>query len=423
MSHLAPRSGSGRVAAPVIWIVVAAVATSSCGDRSPRPGAEGGGAEAEVASGPHGGRWLADGDFAVELLLYEDGGPAELRAWVFADGAPRDPEVVSLEVTLRRLGGRVVRIGFVPRGDHLAGDAPVKEPHSFDVEVLARADGHEYRFAYSSYAGRVVLDPEQIVAAGIVVATAGPAEVSERAVLNGRVEPDENALARIAPRFPGVLRSVHKRLGDLVEPGDLLAVVESNESLRPYELRASLAGTVIARAAAPGEFVDGDRVVLVTADLSEVWVDLAVHRPDFDRVRVGQPVRIDAGPDAPEAVTVISYVSPIGSPGTQTLLARAVLPNPDRAWRPGLFVTGAVETARRQAPVTVAPEAIQRWRDGDAIFLAESGVFEAQPVLLGARDGARVEVLEGLEPGQRYVAAGSFVVKAEAGKAVAAHDH
>jgi cobalt-zinc-cadmium efflux system membrane fusion protein len=286
-------------------------------------------------------------------------------------------------------------------------------------------DAHhdEHPGAAVEHAGRVALDAEQLASAGIEVAEAGPAEIRERVELYGRIAANEDALVHVVPRFPGVVRAVHKRLGDPVAAGEVLAVIESNESLHPYELRARLAGTVIAKEIAPGEFVSSDREVFVIADLSTVWVDLDVHRPDFARLRAGQRVRVDAGDGTPPAATTLSYLSPIGAPSTQTLLARAVLPNPERSWRPGLFVTAEVETDARPAPVAVAAEAIQRLDDRDVVFVAEGGAFEVRPVALGRRDGGRVEVLEGLAAGQRYVARGSFLVKAELGKAGAGHDH
>jgi cobalt-zinc-cadmium efflux system membrane fusion protein len=134
-------------------------------------------------------------------------------------------------------------------------------------------------------------------------------------------------------------------------------------------------------------------------------------------------VRIDAGDGSPPASSTLAYLSPIGSPNTQTLLARAVLPNPDRSWRPGLFVTAEVEVDAAPVPVAVAAEALQRVRDWDVVFLAAGDVFEAQPVELGRRDGERVEITAGLAAGQRYVATGSFILKAEAGKSGATHDH
>jgi cobalt-zinc-cadmium efflux system membrane fusion protein len=205
--------------------------------------------------------------------------------------------------------------------------------------------------------------------------------------------------------------------------GDLLAVIESNESLHPFELRAPLAGTVIAKDVTPGEFVSTESVLYRIADLGLVWVDLDVYRRDFGRLRNGQSVRIDAGDGSPTVETTLAYLSPIGSANTQTLLARALLPNPDRTWRPGLFVTAEVEVGVSPVPVAVAVVAIQRLRDWDVVFLAAEDTFEAQPVELGRRDGAYVEIVSGLAAGQRYVAAGSFILKADAGKSGATHDH
>ena len=100
-----------------------------------------------------------------------------------------------------------------------------------------------------------------------------------------------------------------------------------------------------------------------------------------------------------------------------------MLANPDLSWRPGLFVTAEVEVGAEQVPVAVAVDALQRLRDWDVVFIAAGDVFEAQPLEIGRSDAALVEVVSGLSAGQSYVAAGSFVLKAEAGKSGATHDH
>jgi len=397
------------------------LASLSCADSD--PAAEHHEQAAEFERGPHRGRWLADGDFALELTIFESGVPPEFRAYLYRDGKPVEPSGVELAVTLRRLGDRIDQIGFAPRGDYLLGDQTVYEPHSFDAEVVAREGGREHRFQFSSYENRVTLASEQLEAAGVVVATVGPATIRERVVLNGRIAPNEDALTHVMPRFPGVVRSVHKRLGDPVARGDLLATIESNESLQAFELRAQLAGTVVAKDVSPGEFVSNDRELFQIADLSSVWVDLDVYRRDFARLRVGQPVTIDAGDGSALVASTLAYLSPIGAVNTQTLLARAVLANPDRSWRPGLFVTAEVEVGVSPVPVAVAADALQRVRDWDVVFLTAGELFEAQPVELGRRDAAHVEIVSGLAAGQRYVAAGSFILKAEAGKSGATHDH
>ena len=137
-------------------------------------------------------------------------------------------------------------------------------------------------------------------------------------------------------------------------------------------------------------------------------------------------MRIDAGDGAAPAETTLAYLSPIGSVNTQTLLARAVLPNPD-----GSLAAGPLRDAPRSRSASSRgrrsrspSSALQRLRDWDVVFVAEGDVFEAQPVELGRRDGdARRDRRRASRPGQRYVAAGSFILKAEAGKSGASHDH
>ncbi len=406
---------------PGLALSVLLLAQTGCGGSEQASGEAA--AQSGYERGPHRGRWLADGSFAIELTIFEDGVPPEFRAYVYRDRRLQDPSGVELEVTLRRLGDRVDRVGFAKRDDYLLGDQTVYEPHSFDAEVVAREGGREHRFAFSSYENRIALEPEQRENAEIAVATAGPATIRDRVILSGRIAPNEDALARVMPRFPGIVRSVWKRLGDSVARGDVLATIESNESLQVYELRSQIAGTVIAKNVAPGDFVSTERELFQIADLSSVWVDLDVYRRDFGRLREGQPLRVDAGDGGEPIDTALSYLSPIGSANTQTLLARAVLPNPDRSWRPGLFVTAEVEAGRTPVPVAVSVDALQRVRDWDVVFLAVGNVFEAQPVELGLRDGTHVEIVSGLAAGQEYVAAGSFVLKAEAGKSGAVHDH
>ena len=373
--------------------------------------------------GPNGGWLFEAGDFGLELTIYETGVPPEFRAYVYQDGKPRDPAGAMLEVQLKRLAGRVDKIGFTPRDGYLVGDREVYEPHSFDLEILARDAGSEHRFSFSSYENRVVLSPEQVSAGGVLVETAGPSTVREYRVLSGRVVANEDNLAHMSPRFPGIVRSVHKRLGETVAKGDLLAVIESNESLHPYEMRSQLSGRVLERNVAPGEFITTDRTIFSIGDLSTVWVDLDVYRRDFARLARGQRAWIDAEDGAAPAESVLSYLAPIGSVVTQTMLARTVLGNADGRWRPGQFVSAKVLVAEVPAAVVVRQEAIQRLRDWDVVFIADGNVFEAQPIELGARDDDHVEVVSGLAAGTPYAASGSFILKAEAGKSGASHDH
>src|SRR5690606_27682128 len=137
-------------------------------------------------------------------------------------------------------------------------------------------------------------------------------------------------------------RDVRKRIGDRVAKGDVLAIIESNQSLTSYELKSPLAGTIIDRQVTLGEFVSEQKSAFVVADLSSVWADFSVPRRDLKRVKVGDSIII--GPeDGDEAIqTKLAYISPVGASETQSALARAIVSNADGRLRPGLFVTGRV---------------------------------------------------------------------------------
>ena len=101
-------------------------------------------AEAKVAAGyyergPHRGRMLRDGEFAVEITIFEDGVDPEFRVYAYRNDKPLAPGEIQLAIELSRLGGKVDRFVFTPQEDFLRGGGVVTEPHSFDVKVRVAA--------------------------------------------------------------------------------------------------------------------------------------------------------------------------------------------------------------------------------------------------------------------------------------------
>ena len=386
-------------------------------------GGHGGAAAAEAAKGPHGGRLLSDGDFATEVTIFERGVPPEFRVFFYEKGKPIDPTEEKLTIELHRFGGRVDKIGFAKREDYLLGDQEIVEPHSFDVKVIAERGGKTHRWEYDSYEGRTTMTPDAVKSSGIVIESAGPARIKTTIKVNGRVQPNEDHMTHVIPRYPGIVKKITKRLGDAVAKDEVVAIVESNESLQPYEVKSSIAGTVIGKDVRQGEFVKEGEVIYSVADLSTVWVDLNVHRKDFDRLKVGEAVTIFAGEGMTNATGTVSYISPFGAEDTQTMLARVELPNPTGKWRPGLFVTGEIVVEEAEVPVAVKASALQSFRDWDVVFMADGSMFEIAILELGRRDSEWVEVVSGLKAGQKYAAENSFIIKADILKSGASHDH
>jgi len=268
----------------------------------------------------------------------------------------------------------------------------------------------------------VVLSDAKIAAAGIELATATPAVLRENLLLNGVVQANQEALVQVTPRFPGIVREVRKRIGDHVEKGEVLAVVESNQSLTPYELKASLAGTVIDRQTTLGEYASEQKPAFVIADLTTAWVDFSVYRRDLKRVHLGDQVFIDPTDGGPAVEARISYLSPVGSSETQSALARTVVANPDLRLRPGLFATGRLTLSSKNAAVAVKTSALQTVEDHLVVFVRAGDKFEVREVEIGERDADFVEITFGVLEGDVYAARNSFIVKAEMAKGSADND-
>ncbi len=384
---------------------------------------EHGEAAPEYPRGPHNGRLLSEGNLELEVTIYEPEIPPQFRVYPFSKGKPLDPSAVKLVIELHRFGGRVDTINFKKEDTYLVGDKVVEEPHSFDVKVMAEYAGKSHTWEYQSYEGRIEISEQAAASVGLEYETAGPRTMRTTVAMNGKIIPNEDRLVHVLPRFPGIVKEIRKKLGDSVEKDEVLAIVESNESLQPYEVKSQIAGRITQRDIALGEFVSTERPIYVVADLSTVWVDLNVHRKDFELLREGQKALLERGEGDVKSEATITYISQFGSENTQTMLARAELPNPEMQWRPGLFVKAEVVVKEEEVPVAVKASAIQQFRDWDVVFMKDGTTYEIAIVELGRRDGEWVEVVSGLKPGTQYVTENSFVVKADVLKGGASHDH
>lgn len=303
------------------------------------------------------------------------------------------------------------------RSDPSEASAPAAQAENSEKQEAEGEEGHRE----SDSEHRLKLTAEQIESADIGLAQAGPAEVRERLPLYGVITPNAERVREVGARFPGVIRTVTKRIGDRVRQGEALATIESNESLQTYSVVAPLSGVVTTRNANPGEQA-GDRSLFTVADLSTVWVELSVFPRDLAKVRVGQTVRVKSADTGQSANGKVVYVAPFGTSSNQTLSARVLIENAEGNWPPGLYVTAEVTLTSASVPLTVSTNALQTWEDRTVIFVKSEEGFEPRAVQLGRRDGEVAEVLSGLQPGETYATKNSFILKAELGKGEADED-
>ncbi|MBY0271667.1 MAG: efflux RND transporter periplasmic adaptor subunit [Burkholderiales bacterium] len=193
-------------------------ATHADSDKKPEPG-----------KGPHGGRLLSSGSFAVEVTIFEHGVAPEFRIYPSVDGKPVPPGDVKLLLIINRLGSDPESIPFTVQKDHLRSSKPIEEPHSFAVQVAAEYQGKRHDWTYEQIEGRITMDDAAARTAGIEIATATPARIRSTLQLQGEIQFNQDRVVRVVPRLSGVITSAGTSLGDRVKRGDVLAVLESQD--------------------------------------------------------------------------------------------------------------------------------------------------------------------------------------------------
>ena len=283
-----------KTTARALWLpLVLATFLSACGSSHTErtmnaTGGHGEVAEVEPEKGPHRGRLLKNGDFTLELAIFETGVPPEFRAYATKGGKTLSPSEFELNVKLTRLGGKVDDINFTPHGDALRGDVVIYEPHSFVVTINATHAGTTHTWEYDNFEGRTKIETAVAETLEIGTEIAGPVTMKEIITVYGQIKANTERLRQVSARFDGVIKSVSPSVGDKVREGQELATVESNESLKLYTITAPISGVVVERDANPGEQSNG-RQLFTIMDNSSVWADLAVFPADRSRVKAGAP--------------------------------------------------------------------------------------------------------------------------------------
>lgn len=396
---------------------------AGCGDKAPQaPQADSHApTAAEFERGPHRGRMLRKDGFAIEVTIFETGVPPQFRLYAYQDDKPLPAAEVSASIALGRLGGITDTFRFTPEGDYLTSNATVVEPHSFDVIVTAKHRGRDYRWSYESYEGRTSMPTAIAEAAGVTIAQAGPAIIRDEVALMGQVALNADRYAAVRARFAGPVQKVQVNLGDSVRAGQVLAIVENADTLGTYPVTAPITGIVLARHTNVGD-VAGSEPLFEIADLSTLWLELHAFGADAARLRPGMAVVIANATGEP-VETTLSRVLPLAASTSQSVVARAVLPNPDGQWRPGMAASATVTLSSREVPLAVKLPGLQRFRDFTVVFARVKDTYEVRMLELGERDGEHVEVLGGIAPGTDYVVEQSFLIKADIEKSGASHDH
>lgn len=191
-------------------------------------------------------------------------------------------------------------------------------------------------------------------------------------------------------------------------------IVASGEVREALTLYAPISGVVVEKAVRAGEAFEAGANLYMLADLSRVWLNAEIFEQDAGLVQPGMPVEIDvAALPGRSFEGRIDYVYPTLREDTRSLSARVTLSNASGVLKPGMYATVRAEAVLGDV-LTVPTSAVLRTGER-AVAFADMGGGELMPyeIDLGVAGDQFVQVLSGLEPGQRVVTSAQFLLDSE----------
>lgn len=225
----------------------------------------------------------------------------------------------------------------------------------------------------------------------------------------------QSQVANVAGGARDLLESARRRLlyWDISD-AQIRRLLETGEVRKTLTIYSPVSGIVMQKDVFDGQAFPSGKTLYRIADLSEVWVNAEVFEADAGLMREGMPAEItfQALPGKRFSGT-IEYVYPTLEDRTRSMRARIAMANPGGTIKPGMYAT--VRFASDLGEVLTVPASAVLYSGERAVAFVDMGRGELMPheLQLGARGEEYVEVLEGVEPGQRVVTSAQFLLDSE----------
>ena len=209
----------------------------------------------------------------------------------------------------------------------------------------------------------------------------------------------------------------------------LSALGAQTSSQGRYVLTAPIAGVISQKDLVLGENVQLADQLFVIDQLDQLWLEFIAPSSEFAEIMPNQSITFKSLQTGNQFKAQIQSLNSQADAQTGRLQVRAKVLSTASELRPNLMVNVQLEQQQAQQGLRILARAVQRVEDQDHVFVAKQHgqklEFVPQPVKLGASasDGQWIEVLSGLEQGQKYAAQGSFLLKSELEKGEASHAH
>lgn len=219
--------------------------------------------------------------------------------------------------------------------------------------------------------------------------------------------------------FEGTLLAARNKLRVLVGRTDEeIQRVERDRLIDPrYVVTSPIAGTIVSRKVGPGQFVrsDAQEPLFTISDLSVMWLRASVPENEVGDMKVGQEVEVRVAAIPDEVFTArVTAIGAASDTVTRRITVRSELPNPKGLLRAEMFATFRIKTgATPNGPVVPLESVIREGESASVWVEREPMLFERRAVQLGRSSGNRIQILSGLQVGEKVVGRGAIFVDNE----------
>ena len=182
-----------------------------------------------------------------------------------------------------------------------------------------------------------------------------------------------------------------------------------------FPVRAPASGVVISRSISSGSVSKPGDDLFVISDLSSVWMLAAIPEENMGRIRAGMAAQVfvRAFEDRPFPGRLTRIGDQLDA-ATRTVQARIVLANPRGELKPEMYATAELSAGGTGEALYIPQESLQEMNGHSVVFVATApNRFHAHAVETGARTGGAIAIVSGLNPGDRVVSRGAFLLKSE----------
>ena len=309
--------------------------------------------------------------------------------------------------------GRLVRLyagqgSMVKKGQTLADlqSADIDEAEADYLKALAdsesarRTSEAEVKLAQQTY-DRTKMLYEKTIAAGKALQSAEHDLQVAKATAESSVASTKAALTSAR----------HRLLILGLKESDMNALANKSDFAAVFSLTSPISGTVVERNATVGATVGSDANVFKIVDISSVWIDANVFEKDVARVKLGQQVNVSvtAFPGAIFTGKVI-LVSTVVDPDTRSVKVRTEVPNRDGRLKPDMFANVEIITDVNRTAVSIPQSALLNDGGQSLVFVAVGSGFEKRAVTPGIQSEDRIEIISGLNAGDKVVVKGNYLL-------------